>query len=267
MRRVKYETRARQLADEFQELDQQVKDAQDAAAIAETNRKAAELGTRQRDRSVMLLWMGGDRSVYEKVREVRRESAQCERHLAKVARCRAEKDRELREHITEGMKQHDGPYRAVLAERDNARLGVGTCSATLHAIADTHRLIASGSSAGSVDSRNEAARLAVDQNAFDIWNCVQNVCALVDEVNKKAAKSYGRVSGRAIRGLNLSFSGNSGDRRQRIRELNAAAKAVDDVAAEVNLIRMAFEERVKVLDEDLLRMLLAERERFRQALS
>lgn len=267
MRRAKYETRARQLSDEFHELERQVKDAQDAAAIAETNRTSAELGTRQRDRSLMLLWLGGDRSVYEKVREVRRESAQCERQLAKAMRSREDKDRELVEHLAEGMKQHNGPYRAVLAELEKARQGVGACSAVLFAIADTHRLIATGSSAGSVDSRNEAARLTVDQNAYDIWNCIQKVHALVEEVNKKSARSYGSVSKRAVRGLNLSFSGNRVDRRQRIRELNAAAKAIDDVAVEVNMIRTAFEERVKVLDEDRLRMLADERERLRQTFS
>lgn len=267
MRRAKYESRARQLSDEFLELERQVEEAQEAAATAEDNRRTAELGTRHRDRSLMLLWMGGDRSVYDKVREARRESAQRERQLVKARRSREEKDHELLAHITEGLRQHSEPYRAVLAEWDNARLGVGACSATLHAVADTHRVIAAGLSAGSVDSRNETARLAVDENANDVGNCVRQVRALVDEVNQKAAKSYGSVSRSVVRALDLRFSGNQVDRRQRIRELNAAAKVIDDVAVEVNLIRMAFEERMAKLDEERVRMVLAERERIRQGLS
>lgn len=67
----RYESQARQLQREIKDLEARHRAAVKAEESAKFDLAKARSGSRLRDRCLILVWCGGDRGVYEKIRELR----------------------------------------------------------------------------------------------------------------------------------------------------------------------------------------------------
>lgn len=234
-----YENRGRNFRDEIKLLKAQRADAWLAKDRARTILKSR---SRLRDRYRWLLWLGGDRAVYDSVVPLREEVRSHARRVREIGRRLRNVGKRIGEVVDEALS-HDPEHKNLVRKIDEAKRVKESCTRAVAAISAARKRIKRASASGS--SRDTA----------EVSKCVKTVLKHVADVDAQSDES---VSSRYVKRLNIEFSGATADRSQ----FRAAAKALDDVTRSVTSILRSATREAKALDDKRRKRVKAERARF-----
>lgn len=243
----RYESQARQLQREIKDLEARHRAAVKAEDSAKFDLAKARPGSRLRDRCLILVWCGGDRGVYEKIRELRQRHKSRRSESEQGRRATAAAQESLKKHVREGLASSDSAYQKSMRKMEEAKEGKQSCAKMQELVLIAIKQVKKARS-------SPAARTLRDASV-----AIEVVRAQVADLKQKA----GPDSVRQVNNLTSEFSSSGvGSSRVRNKELRAALDVLGRYESNVKGRRRSFESKEKSAEKDLRQRLENELKRF-----
>lgn len=242
------ETQARLLRDEIDALKAERAEKQGEVQRAEAGLDEAKIGSRLWDRHLWLLFLGGDRAVYERIRPLLRELRQRSRQVRQIESRLAAKVKKFEEVIGKGLRR-DPKYSAILAKQKKAKLARDSCTRMLELVTAARQRIDDAMSSRIRHPRDEASRSAIDRDASEVSERVRAVRQHAAGLRKKA-RAHGSFDGTSVSRLDINFSGWQADLQVRNREFKHAASRLESIDKSVESLLGEITERERALEEE-----------------
>jgi hypothetical protein len=247
------------LVDELKALEKLRGNAEAARREAEARIAKIKSETRVKDRHLWLvLWANGDRSVFDEYRSLRDEVKHREQQIARIPHTRQTVVGELDQVIAENLEQNNPDYRGIVIEQRELRRKSDVCREARTLVLKTRENIRSVSVSLHVEPKGRAAAAAAKKKPGEISAQLKVARKKVGEVNKIVG-SRDRVSGGLVNKLNMTFLGTEFGPDEREKQLDKAARTLNDVARKIEASRGKFEKRLKELEKDGAHMVRAKR--------
>jgi len=248
------------LLDELKALEELGGNAEAAMGDAKARIVKIKSETRVKDRHLwLLLWANGDRSVYNEYRSLRHEVKHREQQIAQLPQTRQTVLGELDQVIVDNFEQNNPAYRAIAIEQRELRRKRDVCNGALTFIRQTRENIMNVSASLHVTPKGKAAVAAAKRKPDDISTQLKAVREKIAGVNRIAG-SRDLVSGGLVKKLNVTFLGTEFGPDKRKKQLDDAARTLNEVGRKVEANRGNFEKRLRDLEKNRAHMVMTERE-------